>query len=348
MKMAGARICLPGLAWRLSEQMKAVGFFTNKGGVGKTTLLCNLAGFLSLEKGKKIAVIDADPQANATQYMFPEDDLEEIYDLSTEETVFDFARPLSQGKGYSSKVHLKRSKTFGVDVVLGDPRLALLEDFLAADWSTSGVRSIRSTYVFRELLQHLSGYDYVFIDMGPSLGSINRAALISSDYFVIPVSIDIFSVRAIGNISEWLSKWRRVLEQKLTFVDEPEDLDIHDLELRLKLLGHVNQQYTAKRDAKGKRRAVRAYEKIMKGIPAAISKNIVAPSQPDPEDIDYSLGEIPNLHSLIPMSQTSRKPVFALKSADGVVGAHFTKVGDAYEIFRLIASRFEENIEILS
>lgn len=328
--------------------MKAVGFFTNKGGVGKTTLLCNLAGYLSLERGHKIAVVDADPQANATQYMFPEDDLEEIYDLGTEETIYDFARPLSQGKGYSSSVHLKKSRGFGVDVVLGDPRLALLEDFLAADWSTSGVRSIRSTYVFRTLLSHLKKYDYVFFDMGPSLGSINRAALIASDFFVIPVSIDIFSVRAIGNISEWLSKWRRVLDQKLAFVDEPDDLDIEDLDLRLKLLGHVNQQYTAKRNSKGERRAVRAYEKIMRGIPAAIEKSIVSSSQSEPENIDYSLGEIPNLHSLIPMSQTSRKPIFALKSADGIVGAHFSKVGEARDIFQGIARRFEENVDRLS
>lgn len=328
--------------------MKAVGFFTNKGGVGKTTLLCNLAAFLSLERGHKIAVVDADPQANATQYMFPEDELEEIYDLSTEETIYDFARPLSQGKGYASTVHLKSSRFFGVDVVLGDPRLALLEDFLAADWSTSGVRSLRSTYVFRTLLNHLKDYDYVFFDMGPSLGSINRAALIASDYFVIPVSIDIFSVRAIANISEWLSKWRKVLEQKVAFVDDLDDLDIDDLDLRLKLLGHVNQQYTAKRNARGERRAVRAYEKIMRGIPAAISKGIITPSQSEPEGLEYNLGEIPNLHSLIPMSQTSRKPIFSLKGADGIVGAHFTKVSEARTIFYGIALRFEENIEALS
>lgn len=328
--------------------MKAVCFFTNKGGVGKTTLLCNLAAYLSLKLGKKIAVVDADPQANATQYMFPDEDLEEIYDSETEPTIYSFARPLSQGKGYAEKVHKKRSVSFGVDVILGDPRLALLEDFLAADWSVSGIRSIRSTYVFREVLRHLSDYDFVFFDMGPSLGSINRAALIASDFFVIPVSIDIFSVRAIANISEWLSKWRKMLEQKIDFLDEPDDLDIVDLELRLKLLGHVNQQYTAKRDSQGQRRAVRAYEKIMRDIPIAIHKGVVSKSQPDPEGLNYKLGEIPNLHSLIPMSQSSRKPIFSLKGADGIVGAHFTKVADANEIFKGIAANFLNNIKALS
>jgi cellulose biosynthesis protein BcsQ len=47
--------------------MIAIGFFNNKGGVGKTTLMCNIAAFLSLERQKRVLVIDADPQANASQ-----------------------------------------------------------------------------------------------------------------------------------------------------------------------------------------------------------------------------------------------------------------------------------------
>lgn len=327
--------------------MKAVCFFTNKGGVGKTTLLCNLAAYLALEQGKKIAVVDADPQANATQYMFDEEILEEIYDLETEKTVYDYVRPVTQGKGFESKLTPKRSKAFGVDVVLGDPKLALVEDFLASDWGASGVRSLRSTFVFRQMLTHLASYDFVFFDMGPSLGSINRAALIASDFFIIPISIDIFSVRAVSNISDWLSNWVKLLEQKLNFVDDPEDIEVDDLELRLKLLGHVNQQYTAKRDAQGRRRAVKAYERIMRDIPKAIAQSKLMQSQPAPAS-GYELGEIHNLHSLIPMSQVNHKPIFALKSADGVVGAHFTKVSESKKLFSDIGSRFLENIKELS
>lgn len=327
--------------------MKAVCFFTNKGGVGKTTLLCNLAAYLSKEKGLKIAIVDADPQANATQYMFPDTFIEEVYDLDTAETVYNYVRPVTQGKGFRDEVHLEHSETFGVDVVLGDPRLALVEDFLAADWGAAGIRSLRSTYVFRQMLTHLQAYDYVFFDMGPSLGSINRAALIASDFFVIPISIDIFSVRAVTNISDWLSKWVKLLNQKLDFIDDLDDIEVEDIELRLRLLGHVNQQYTAKRNSKGERRAVKAYEKIMKEIPKAISKSKLMQGNPAPT-LGYELGEIPNLHSLIPMSQFKHKPIFSLKSADGVVGAHFTKVAESAEIFDHIAMRFSQNVNELS
>lgn len=50
--------------------MKAVAIFNNKGGVGKTTFLCNLAAALVHYRQKRVLVVDADPQCNATQYMF--------------------------------------------------------------------------------------------------------------------------------------------------------------------------------------------------------------------------------------------------------------------------------------
>ena len=58
--------------------MKSICVFNNKGGVGKTTLLCNLAAYFSTKRSKKVLVIDCDPQCNATAYMLVEDTLEKI------------------------------------------------------------------------------------------------------------------------------------------------------------------------------------------------------------------------------------------------------------------------------
>jgi cellulose biosynthesis protein BcsQ len=55
--------------------MRSIAFFNNKGGVGKTTLLCNVAAFLAREKDKKVLIVDADPQCNATQLMLDDDDV---------------------------------------------------------------------------------------------------------------------------------------------------------------------------------------------------------------------------------------------------------------------------------
>ena len=326
--------------------MKSVAFFTNKGGVGKTTLLCNLASYLARRGGKKVLVVDADPQTNATQYMFDDEVIEDIYTKKTAYTIYSVARPLSQGKGFSTDHEFKKSPRFGVDVLLGDPRFALIEDVLATDWSSGDVRGLRTTYMFRQFLQSCEKYDYVFFDMGPSLGSINRSVLLGCDYFVIPISIDIFSIRAAENISTWLTEWKKKLQLKLRSVNDVSDLEIEDTDWRLKLLGYVSQQYTAKKDATGKRRPVRAYERIMKQIPEAIEEGMILNHQLEPEDINYELGTIPNLHSLVPMSQIKHTPIWSLRSGDGIVGAHFVKVADAEKIFKSIAERFEENLEM--
>ncbi|UUD63064.1 ParA family protein [Pseudomonas seleniipraecipitans] len=327
--------------------MKSVAFFTNKGGVGKTTLTCNLAAFLASQKKKKILIVDADPQTNATQYMFEDNVLEEIYDKKTAFTIYTMARPLSQGKGYSKSHEYRRSTNFGVDVLLGDPRLALIEDVLAADWNTSGVRGIRTTYMFRKFLLECGNYDYVFFDMGPSLGSINRAVLIGCDHFIIPLSTDIFSIRATENISTWIKEWKSRLALQLSSLDAPEETEVSDLEFRLQLLGYVNQQYTAKKDSSGERRAVKAYEKILAEVPAAVENGFTSSINNGKKNLNLKLGAIPNLHSLVPMSQNSRKPIFDLKSSDGIVGAHFTKVREAFDLYESIAENFIANIEQL-
>ena len=51
--------------------MRSIAFFNNKGGVGKTTLLCNVAAYLAIEMGKNVLVVDADPQCNATPQPSP-------------------------------------------------------------------------------------------------------------------------------------------------------------------------------------------------------------------------------------------------------------------------------------
>ena len=327
--------------------MRSIAFFNNKGGVGKTTLLCNVASYLGLHKNKNILVVDADPQCNATQLMVSEERIFEIYESKNSFTIQSVIHPLSIGKGYSDDIKTAWIENYGVDVLYGDPRLALKEDLLSKDWqdSISGdIRGLRTSFLFRDLLDKCNNYDYVLFDMGPSLGSINRAVLLACDYFISPMSIDIFSLRAIENISTSLAEWRRRLELGLKQADMAalEDLP-QRLSFELRFLGYVVQQYTQKK-VDGVSRVVHSYEKIMKQIPKTIEKEFVEKLHYNSTGIEYNLGTIPNLHSLVPMSQTARKPIFELKSKDGVRGAHFSKVSYAEELFGNIATRLEENV----
>jgi cellulose biosynthesis protein BcsQ len=336
--------------------MKSLCVFNNKGGVGKTTLLCNLAAYYATKKKKKVLIVDADPQCNATAYMFKESVIDKMYAPSKEgDTINQLVTSLKKSKGYSS-IPILRSESFGVDVVPGDPRFSLAEDFLAKDWfdATSGQeRGLKTTFLFRALLDwaEKQKYDYVFFDIGPSLGAINRTVLLSCDYFILPMSSDIFSLRGLQNMEVAIKSWNKGLDRGLTSFLEDNGTDFlfdngsKPIRGDIKFLGYVTQQYTAKTVA-GKKQPVDAYEKIIKKIGPAIKKHLVV-SFNQGQALSYKLGEIPYFHSLVPMAQTSTKPIFSLKSADGVVGAHFDKVKQFEAVISEIATNLSKNMGVI-
>lgn len=322
--------------------MKSVAFFNNKGGVGKTTLLCNIAAYCANHLGKNVCVVDADPQCNATQYLFKEAVIDSLYADNKGFTIYSVIEPLSLGEGYSRKLEPRRSPNFKIDVIPGDPRLALTEDLLASDWGgarAGDVRGIRTNLVFSELLSRLTDYDLVLFDVSPSLGAINRAILLAVDYFISPMSIDIFSLKAFENIAIWIDDWETDWKNGLGNVKDKSRLPSFSANQAI-FIGYVTQQYLAKKDASGTRRAVQAYENIRKKIDKVIDKSFASRVQGNP----YEIGTVPNLFSLIPMSQSRHKPVFELSASDGIVGAHFAKVKDARQIFGDVARNFVSRI----
>lgn len=329
--------------------MKSIVIFNNKGGVGKTTLLCNIASFLKIRKNKRVIVIDADPQCNATSYMFSDEKLEEIY--NTGETLYKIIKPLQRGKGYiKSDLPIIESPNFLVDVIPGDTQLSLTEDFLSKDWldgKSGDFRGLQTTLMFKDLLEKIKDeYDYAFFDVGPSLGALNRAVLAASEFYVVPMSSDIFSIQALENISKSLQEWKSQLNRGLIDYKEKEkeDFQINNLPVQwnLQFGGYITHQYAAK-TKDGKKQPVNAYEKIIKKIPSAIQKHLVKNNTLALKI--NKLGEITNLNSLIPLSQNSSTPIFNLKSENGVVGAHFNKVKEYETILKTIVNNLQSNID---
>lgn len=332
--------------------MKSVVVFNNKGGVGKTTLLCNLAAYLSIKDNKRVLIVDADPQCNASIYLFPPEIIDEVYSKSSNKTINDIITPLKKGKGHIKKedIPIMKNQNFNVDVLIGDPKLALSEDFLSKDWfegKNGEPRGLLTTFIFKDLAYKLEEkYDYIIYDVGPSLGAINRTVLLSCDYFIIPMSSDIFSLKAIENISVSVSEWIEGIKMGLKLYQksygEHFSIDERSLEPNIKFLGYVHQQYTAK-TYDGTRRAVRAYDSIIKKMPDIINKKLL--NFYSPLDTNFlHLGEITSLHSLVPLSQNANKPIFSLQGKDGVVGAHFKKVSEFEEIIKGICDNTIRNI----
>jgi len=327
--------------------MKSIAFFNNKGGVGKTTLLCNLAGHFGLKLGQRVLIIDADPQSNATAYLLPSETLQQLYNDENSANLYEYYEPIAAGRGYSEQhPTISQSIRFGVDLLPGHPRFALREDLLAKDWGdtlTGNERGLQTTFAFRHLLSEFKdSYDFVFIDMGPSLGAINRSILLSADYFITPMSADLFSLMAIENIILSLATWRDDLSGGLGFFERRNGAhyvcDGETVRWKLLFLGYVMQQYKAK-SVRGELRAVGSYDRIIQQFPADIEKlnNNFGRHTTSPVD----LGRFPSLYSLVPMSQSAHAPIFSLGSADGVVGAHFSKVDEAGEMFAAIAERLK-------
>ncbi|EPF1958151.1 ParA family protein [Klebsiella pneumoniae] len=327
--------------------MISVAFFNNKGGVGKTTLLCNLAGYFAKVNKKRVLIIDGDPQSNATSYLLDDETLDSIYSSSNGFNLYTYYDSISRGLGYRDVPILKTSPRFGVDLIPGHPKFALREDFLAKDWSETLLgepRGMQTTFAFRHLLDSLSDrYDYIMVDMGPSLGAINRSILLGVDFFLMPMSADLFSLMAIQNINESLTTWKSQLQTSLSFYESKNGdkykLDDKEVKWKAKFLGYVTQQYTTK-TYHGERRAVKSYDRILQQFP----DNIVALEDKFglSDILTSNLGLFPSLHSLVPMSQLAHAPIFSLKSSDGVVGAHFVKVDEASKMFHEISKNILE------
>ena len=335
--------------------MKSIAIFNNKGGVGKTTLLCNLAAYLQTRKGKKVLIIDADPQCNTTTYVLDEDQFFEVYyqDQPKCFTIADIIPPLEDGSGYIQEHEATRSNFFGFDVIPGNPRFAACEDFLASEWKdvkSSDLRGIKSTMLFIHFLTLCNEYDYVFFDMGPSLGAINRSILLACDYFITPMSSDVFSLLALGNIGESIVSWSSAFNKGISELDPHKKTALHSMRCncQIRFLGYVEQQYITK-SVGGTARAVRAYDEILRKIPGEIDAKIIKPINKDERSgIDYKIGSIPNYYSWVPRSQTAHKPIFNLTNNDGVVGAHYQKVKDFGALLEQISKRMLQNEEALN
>jgi cellulose biosynthesis protein BcsQ len=317
-------------------------FFNNKGGVGKTTLVANLAAHLSINLNQKILVVDVDPQCNLTQYLLSDHEFTNTYNAeSPTKTIYDVIQPISMGKGYSSALPIRPISEFKVDLIAGDPRLALKEDWLAQDWrdaKAGGTRGLRTTFIFSELISRVSDkYDFILFDMGPSLGAINRSVLLSVDYFIVPMSIDIFSMWAIKNIGQALKVWQKELFNGLKLAEDPYEVKSWLERPKLSFLGFVTQQHKEKTE-NGSARVVEAYDTIKKTLSTAINTHLIDLFPKG--KFEPHLGDIKHLASLAPKSQSLHMPMIGVTAK----GSFTLSRAQAREIYDELGKKFATNL----
>ncbi len=341
--------------------MITLAMFNNKGGVGKTTLTCNVAAYLATRLKKRILVVDCDPQCNATQLIMGEEYATNLYftDQANNSitTITDILQPIEEGDSSISSdiVPIKSSENrFGIDLIPGHPSFSIIEDRLGAAWhdlqggDLGGIRKTNWNTFLREKIKNQ--YDYVLYDLGPSLGSINRSVLIGCDKFMTPMGTDIFSILGIRNISSWLSSWGDRYENglKLCEKNSPGRLATFDISSDLSIahgyVGYTMQQYITKSKG-GVRRPTKAYEKIIGNVPGEIESSLSSYLSESMSLSTLQLGDVPHLYSLIPLAQSVSAPLFELTNKDGLVGSQGKQRQVYEEILASICGHLLKNIE---
>jgi cellulose biosynthesis protein BcsQ len=312
----------------------AVAFFNNKGGVGKTTLACNFAAWQALH-GRKALVVDLDPQCNSTQLLLPEQRWAEIYEDASQseaKTIMGVLRPIRAGDSTldTDAFRVYRGQRFGVDVLAGHPSLSIFEDLLSEAWTKfrgGEPGGARRTVWLRSLREFLGDqYDVLVVDVSPSLGAINRSALIGSDWFVTPMAADLFSLYALDNITIWFQRWLSEYETGRLNAAEAlgatgyNELLPEPLPVRHGFVGYTVQQYVS-RASGGQIRQIEAYDQHRREIPSR-AQSLIELSRVDG---DLELGTVPNMFSMIPLAQGQHAPIADLTRDDGLRGAQFSQ-----------------------
>jgi cellulose biosynthesis protein BcsQ len=337
--------------------MKSIVFFNNKGGVGKTSLLCNVAAHFANALSQRVLVIDCDPQCNATQLVLKPDVCQALYDKrSHDHTLRTVLEPLQEGESaieHGFQPFEPKSNRFGVHILPGHPRVSLIEDRLGEAWTQSAggdIGGLRKTNWCYSMLNHVrSEYDVIFLDVGPSLGSLNRSVLLGADYFVTPMGCDIFSILGIRNIGAWLKAWFKVYERGVGRAKEESAEALGKYAVRERpgvsdgFVGYTVQQYITKSRG-GQRRATEAFERILRNIPAEIQKSLHMYSPANNDFPDAKLGDVPNMFSLVPLAQSVNAPIAALTGSDGLVGSQYKQAEQYASIIEGVAGTLAKNV----
>lgn len=314
--------------------MKSIIFFNNKGGVGKTTTVYHVAWMLS-NLGIKTIAIDLDPQSNLTSMFLSPERLEKVYESNLPLTVLDSINPVVSGDPYQP-VHIEKINE-NLGLILGNLSLSIFEDKLSAAWlETLGgdSYSFKLTSIFNTIFKDATSQfnaEYLLIDVGPNLGAINRAVSISSDFIIMPVASDLFSLQGIKNLGQTLNKWKINWNDRLA--RKPDNVSFEIPTNLSKPIGYIVMQYSAKES-----RPVKSYLRWANKIPSVFSEYVLNShtNVNSVEDDVNCIALLKHYRSLAPMSMESNKPIFLLKPADGAIGAHVYAVQKSYDDFEIM------------
>lgn len=171
--------------------MKTYAFFNLKGGVGKTSLTMNMGGLLAHE-GKRVLLVDCDPQSSLS---------------------INFG--IDEPSAAMDDVILNVSPIDGVIVPTKTPNLWIAPGHINLAQADMNMTGYRKEYRLADALATLTGYDYILVDCPPTLGVLSVNCLVAADRVVIPSSCDYQSLRSVRLCYDTVTDIRTQLNPRL-------------------------------------------------------------------------------------------------------------------------------------
>lgn len=319
--------------------MKAIAFFNNKAGVGKTALVYHLASMYA-DLGLNVVVADLNPQGNLTSMFLDDEALERVWlGQSPRQTVYGAFEPLLDGTGELRTPHIEEPAP-GLGLLAADLALLATENELSRQWPLcldGDERAFRMVSAFWRMLKRAAGKahtDLVLADIGSDLSALSRSALVAADYVVVPLAPSLHSLQGLRNLGPTLHRWRSEWAERRECNPHP-GLKLPDGSMQP--IGYVVIQDGIRLDrayadgAKWLNRVPRVYGEAV----GAQNTNTRLSVENDPQ----CLAVLRHFRSLMPYAEEARKPMFALKPADGPVGSQVNVVRRCYREFWALAKK---------
>lgn len=324
--------------------MKKITLFNHKGGVGKTTLTVNIADAL-VDAGKRVLLVDADPQCNLTSFYMEETQLEQLLsdsngaDAEGGGTVWSALKPVVEGRGGIAPIQVFRVPETTAWFLPGDVLLSEYEEVLPEAWTECFARRTRGYDVTTALAQAVNRAaaqvkaDVVLYDVGPNVGALNRVVLLDCDYFITPVAADLFSLRALSTVGRAITKW---IKDWQTVRDLASKQDVARL-LRGKpaYLGYITSAFKVNSGRNAANPHAEWESKIAPRVRDRIVKELELLDTTLVPQGANKLGGVKHFHSLAPEAQKHGVAIGALR---GIVNpGHYPQVDEAASEFSHLA-----------
>lgn len=168
-----------------------------KGGVAKTTTAINMAAILAKDHKAKVLLIDADSQCNTTEFFDTDPEGCNLAILLRGANLYD-------DPGAYAATCIRSTHYENIDILPGDEALMDM-DLSKAEQGTVNANLLR--YLVEEVKER---YDHILIDCPPAFNAASAAALIAADDVIIPIKLDAFSLRGMGNLMRQIKNMRRI------------------------------------------------------------------------------------------------------------------------------------------